>query len=350
MKIYKVNVDPSNPIEHKIKVPLGTPFGIQIIWDHDKYPTFPKDPSGFWYTGDTQEGVLVPFGYVGYSEKENKTIFGEKIGVKTYTDIYASHKQELSKVGNKIDFYYAPGEDYYETWMTSKIYNWAHISIEVIPADSKVDYDMTLSDGNWITVDSKGIKFNQGFGSIIGGNAYATVDERDGASLQGNDLPVSLRSQNTIVQDILGEEGWSIGTLSLVSGDNNMPNISATWIGGTEDEPETIEFSTPLSSISNLSATGGGGITGISAVGDSIVTDKGTIAYVDSNGKPDTGALSAKRLDIVADTQIVGTNVGLSGDQELVIGAGNGITFSTSALTICGKEICLTKFLADYGS
>ena len=517
MKIYKVKVDPANPIEHKLKVPVNTPFGLQIIWDYDKYPTFPKDPTGYWYTGDTMEGLLVPWTYVYWSEKENKTLFPVTNGVKTYTSIYDFHKEQFSKVGTKLDFYYAPFEnpDPGETEMDTKVYNWAHISVETIPADSKVDFDMTLANGDWITVDSRGISFNSGYGSIIGGDAYVGVSERNGAFIEANDLPVCINSQAYITHRVGDVRSENFGTLSLVSG-TAMPNISATWWDNAKEE--TIEFSTPLSSITNLSATGsGGGIDGISSTttaieigkqnlvlkdsaamisagnklditakdgvqvtstnpigiagknltlsgthevtidsnggdlqiaggfttiygtttsiggdhvtigtcGTTYIGDNGTVGIgangtvdigingythigdgggtvqigncngikIDQNNSPicpDTAGniAAAGQLElsgtngvyIFSDTtqfaklttfcgqticsvlaveplpeldrgmQLVGTNVGLSADQELVIGSGCGVTFSTSALTICGKTICLTKFLADYGS
>lgn len=464
MKIYKVKVDPANPIEHKLKVPLGTPFGLQMIWDHDKYPTFPEDPSGFWYTGDTQEGVLVCWGEMGSSLKENKTLFTAKNGEKTWIipNSWLKDNGYFAKVGAKKDFYYAPGEDYYETWMTSKVYNWAHISVEIISADSNVDFDMTVADGDWITVDSQGITFNEGWGSIIAGGAYVGVDENVGAFIEANDLPVCINSQAYITHRV-GKRSKGLGTLSLVSG-TAMPSISATWWDSAKEE--TIEFSTPLSSITNLSATGGGGIDGISSTTTAIeigkqnlvlkdsaamisagnkldITAKGGVQVTSTNpigiagctltlsgnngvsidggggniyiGTCGTTTIGGDRgnggiiidgdnspicqttagniaapgqlelsgtngVYIFSDTtqfaklttfcgqticsilaveplpeldrgmQLVGTNVGLSADQELVIGGGCGVTFNTDAWTICGKTICLTKFLADYGS
>lgn len=502
MKIYKINVDPSNPIEHKIKVPVNTPFGFQMIWDYDKYPTFPKDSTGFYPdNADTMtDGYLIPRGWVLNDLKDNKTIFPKKNGVKTWTDFksFISEGGLLSKVGAIQHFYYAPlTDDPYESPnMNSKIFNWAHISVEIVPADSNIKYDMTIAETSNICITSDGIYVGDS-GSFWGDEAGFSI-EGDGVACVHGDNVTKL---------VVGT-AYNDSLLSLVKDSNGCAQISAGWFD--EDEYDYCMFSVPLTALKTIGQSSGG-IEGLSAVGDAIVTDKSAITYVDDSGKLDTGALSAKQLDILgctgiqligndiglsgtniyicsnnvtlcggvlvdnngktecveltvgeshviicdsiarfcarefivdgttssggpspislignislgsifdpnqllinsenspicpytagnitapgqlelsgangvyvfADTtqfakltkvgstticsilsiqplpaldrgmQIVGTNTGVSADQELVLGAGNGVTFSTSALTICGKSICLTKFLADYGS
>lgn len=98
MKIYKVNLDPSNPVEKLVKVPVGSDYGLQIIWDNEKYPMFTDSEV------TTQNGYLVSENSTATEMTDITTVAGQK----TFLSEGNISLPKVSNVGDTIVWVYNP--------------------------------------------------------------------------------------------------------------------------------------------------------------------------------------------------------------------------------------------------
>jgi hypothetical protein len=126
MKIYKVELNPSNPVEKIVKIPVCSSYGIQITWNYEQFPKFTGTDT------DTENGYLTNHD----GKIEENTSFTEINGQKIYTNLPI-----IENVGNTIVFYYGK----YETFEENKVQNFGSIKVVGVDAD---DFDVDLSGGS----------------------------------------------------------------------------------------------------------------------------------------------------------------------------------------------------------
>lgn len=126
MKIYKVELNPSNPVEKVVKIPVCSNYGIQITWNYEQFPKFTGTDT------DTENGYLTNHD----GKIEENTSFTEINGQKIYTNLPI-----IENVGNTIVFYYGK----YETFEENKVQNFGSIKVVGVDAD---DFDVDVGGGS----------------------------------------------------------------------------------------------------------------------------------------------------------------------------------------------------------
>lgn len=126
MKIYKVELNPSNPIEKIVKIPVCSNYGIQITWNYEQFPKFIGTDI------DTENGYLTNHD----GKIEENTSFTEINGQKIYTNLPI-----IENVGNTIVFYYGKNETFEE----NKVQNFGSIKVVGVDAD---DFDVDVGGGS----------------------------------------------------------------------------------------------------------------------------------------------------------------------------------------------------------
>jgi hypothetical protein len=149
MKIYKVELNPSNPVEKIVKIPVCSNYGIQITWNYEQFPKF----SGT--NIDTENGYLTNHD----GKIEENTSFTEINGQKIYTNLPI-----IENVGNTIVFYYGKNETFEE----NKVQNFGSIKVVGVDAD---DFDVDVGGSSSI----EGITYVDGNLTLSAENAITLI-------------------------------------------------------------------------------------------------------------------------------------------------------------------------------
>lgn len=349
MKIYKVNLDPSNPIQQTLNIPHGEDWGIQVEWDNDKYPYIPgtdvemndlklsftavykTNRGGIWYIYGKEELYSKPGSNVYIP-----SLFKDMLRPKTFDNVkdfycyFIFGNGSLSdgarnKFASKVilNFYY---DDKVEAginpYKSINEDNTQH-TLDIDTFNFKVHSSQIMN--NTIQLNGHSIRLN-------GGSIY-----NNGASIN-----------NTVDSNklIINKNGTSITGPLTING-TNICDIGGASYEGISESDGRIEIcsNTIYMAGSNVDLNG----TTVLVNGNNVLVSTGDnsnfIGYCASDQAMYVGMnlcdwSKTEKLHIEANQFICIT----SGIIEL-----GGYDGSPITLNINGTAICLTKFLADYG-
>lgn len=195
MKIYKVNLDPSNPVEKLVKVPVGSDYGLQIIWDNERFSTFTNSNVA------TQNGYLVSENSTATEMTDSTTVNGQK----TFLGEDNSSLPKVNNIGDTIVWVYNPTNTTDKTTSTFG-------SIKVLGVDAD-DFEIDLGSS--------------------GGSSYTSITENDYITTITNDcIEIDARAIK-----LTGSEVINLAASHLVINDQEYQPVS--YVSITEDPCNT---------------------------------------------------------------------------------------------------------------